>query len=345
MFTLTVILFKKHWNIDIININKIKNIFASKKIKKTLSKEEKYLEKIPIDTFDGSGYTTHPYILELDKPLNGYKYYMTHTPYANHNIELENPSLCVSNDGINFQKPKGVKDPLLPIIKKGENGKGKFYNDSFMFYEDGKLQVWYRYTEEDKTGPSLKAKSQIKRIVSKDGINFEKPELIIDFSDIWYLSPSLIKIYQTYYLYYYDQDLKMYVITSQNLKKWSNPQPIILKNYSNNCWHGEVKLINDKLYLLLLSRDYKLYLGQTDTKNPLEFNMSKKLELSYYDSLNIYGNAHPYKSTFLIKKGYIDLYIPFAVNKINYFKIRSIKHVKYTMTHTKLKLDRFLPSI
>ena len=341
-FILFAALFYKRYKINLINLSKPINYVKTYKIRKNLSKDEKYLEPIKIQTFDGSGSTTHPYVMFFKKPFNNYQYYLAHTPYDNHNVEFENPSLAVSNDGFNFVKPNAISDPLLPIIKRQPKlKKPKFYNDNFLFYENNALQVWYRYTEEDKTGKKLIAKSRLYRIVSKDGVNFSEPELMIDYSDIWYLSPSLIKIKGTYYLYYFDQDLNCYVKTSPDLKIWSEPKIVRMKGLTNKCWHGEVKLIDDKIYLLLTTRDYKLYFCETDTNSPLQFDKCNKLNLTYYDKRCIYGNAHLYKSSFIIKNGYIELYIPYAVNAINYFKIRGIRHIHWTMTYTKLKLSTF----
>lgn len=328
-----------YYKISILNIGKIFNIIKSKKIKKKLNKEEKYLEVIKIETFDGSNSTTHPYIIKLSKEMNKYKYYLSHTPYDNQNIELENPSISVTNDTCNFYKPEGIKDPILDIIKKNKNEIGKYYSDSFLLEVNGNLQLWYRYTEENNKVKPRVLKNYIYRISTKDGINFTKSELVIGDDGIWYLSPSIIKIKNMFYMYYFDKDLKLYCKTSTDLCNFNKAIKININNFNEDCWHGEVKLINDKIYLLLLSKKYGLYWCETDIKNPLEFNMCHKLKLYYYDKCNIYGNMHPYKSTFLIEDGYVILYIPFLVNKINWFKFNGIIHKKWTMTYTKLRIN------
>ena len=339
-FIIILLIFKLHFNISILNINKIKNIFKTKKIRKNIDIDEKYLAKMKIDTFDGSGGTTHPYVIKFDKLYFNYKYYMVHTPYDNHNVSLENPSLCVSNNNIDFIKKEGVNDPLLSII----NNKGKilqYYSDNFIFYENNELQVWYRYTEEDKSIKPYKLKNQIYRIITKDGINFSKPELMIDEDGIWYLSPSIIKINNLYYLYYFDKDYKFYVKNSKDLKNWSSPNEVKIDNYNGKYWHGEVKVYNNEIYTLFLSKDYNLYFCKSDINTPYNFKECSKLNFNYYDKCNIYGNAHPYKSSFIFDDEYIIFYVPFVVNKINWFKIKGIKHTKWTMTYTKLKKDNF----
>lgn len=340
IFLMICFLIKKYIKISIINIDKLKNLIKTRKIIKKISNDECYLKKIKIDTFDGSNGTTHPYVIYFENGFNGYKYYMVHTPYDNNNVELENPSLVVSNDGINFIKPNGISDPLLPIIKQ-KNNPLKYYSDPWILFDNEELQIWYRYTEEDKVNINVPLINKIYRITTKDGINFSEPELMIENDGIWYLSPSIIKLNDIYYMYYFDKDLKLYCKTSNDLKNWSKERIVKNNKFKGKYWHGEVKLINDKLYLLFLSKDYKLFLCESDINNPLNFEKCDELHFNYYDKCNIYGNVCKYKSTFLINDKYINLYIPYKVNTINWFKLKRIKHIKWTMTNTCLSLDNY----
>ena len=49
---------------------------------------------------------------------------------------------------------------------------------------------------------------------------------------------------------YFNLDLKPTLITSINLKDWSQEKKISIKNYDGKYWHGEVKKINDSLVSL-----------------------------------------------------------------------------------------------
>ena len=334
-----IIFLKVYFKTNVINIGKIKNVIKTNKIRKLISKDEKYMEKIKIDTFDGSGGTTHPCIMLFEKKYNNYKYYLIHTPYDNHNTELENPSLCVSNDGETFIYPKGINNPLLPISKRDKSKVAKYYNDNFLLYENKELQVWYRYTIENKSKDNPSLFHQLYRIKTINGVDFTEPELMIDNDGIWYLSSSIIKIGKTYYLYYFDKDYKMHCRTSNDLYDWDKPINVEINNYKGNIWHGEVKVYNKKLYLLFLSKDYNLYWCSTDISRPFEFKKCNKINLTYYDEYQMYGNEHPYKSTFLLDNEYIYLYIPYVVNTINISKLR--RHTKWTMTYTKLKINNF----
>ena len=71
---------------------------------KNINEDEIYSENMNISTFDGSNEFTHPSVLYFEKGFNGYKYWMAYTPYHNCNVNIENPCIAVSNDGINFIK-------------------------------------------------------------------------------------------------------------------------------------------------------------------------------------------------------------------------------------------------
>lgn len=66
-------------------------------------------------TYDGSGQTVHPSVVYIDGGFAGYKYWMGITPYPGGNDDYENPSLLASNDGITWEVPSGITNPLAPM--------------------------------------------------------------------------------------------------------------------------------------------------------------------------------------------------------------------------------------
>lgn len=68
-------------------------------------------------TYDGSGQVVHPSLidfwLEYGLPSwGGYRFWMAITPYPNGDDAYENPSLLVSQDGLNWSFPFGIPNPL-----------------------------------------------------------------------------------------------------------------------------------------------------------------------------------------------------------------------------------------
>ena len=70
---------------------------------------------IPISTYDGSGVTVHPAVLNLGNVWNGYQYWLAITPYPKGNDDYENPSIYASNDGISWVVPAGLTNPIEPF--------------------------------------------------------------------------------------------------------------------------------------------------------------------------------------------------------------------------------------
>src|SRR4051812_24550095 len=66
---------------------------------------------LSIPTYDGSGQGVHPDILYLDPPLNGKRFMMAFTPYPYYNARLENPSVLLSNNGVDFAEPVPGENP------------------------------------------------------------------------------------------------------------------------------------------------------------------------------------------------------------------------------------------
>uniref|UniRef100_A0AAU6WNH0 Uncharacterized protein n=1 Tax=Chryseobacterium endophyticum TaxID=1854762 RepID=A0AAU6WNH0_9FLAO len=121
----------------------------------------------------------HPDVQYFQDGLNGYKYWMVFTPYfgtigiAKDARRYENPTIVVSNDGLNWSPPPGMDNPLqkTPSINesfsdKKEEMKQGFWSDVDWTFEKGKFSLYYR-------GSFIKA-TAIKKEVLKARIIFEK---------------------------------------------------------------------------------------------------------------------------------------------------------------------------
>lgn len=97
------------------------------------------LSPLTTPTYDGSGQTTHPSVIYIKEGLSGYKYWMAHTPYAGADTELENPSIIASNDGITWETPAGITNPIVPSPAGAD-----FNNDPCLVMGlDGKLWMYH----------------------------------------------------------------------------------------------------------------------------------------------------------------------------------------------------------
>lgn len=111
----------------------------------------------------------HPDVEYFPSGFNGYKYWMVFTPFFGSvgNVKLstrfENPTVVVSNDGLNWTCPKGNCGPIqmAPSIgesfreRKGEEVQG-FWSDVDWNYEHGEFSLYFR-------GSMIKAQALRKR--------------------------------------------------------------------------------------------------------------------------------------------------------------------------------------
>lgn len=330
--------YKIFFNLNFINIDRIKKRIKYKKYNNYTNSDELYAKNLKIETFDGTGELTHPSVLYFEDGFCGYKYWMVHTPYHDCKLYLENPCIVASNDGINFEKIDGTKDPLLPIIDK-VNPK-TYYNDPNLIYTD-KLEIWYRYTVEydDKANDHI-----VYRITSKDGKKWTDPEKIfIDKGEKeCYMSMSIVYENNQYKYFYFNKN-RVYLRESSDLNKWTNPLEVNINGYEGNLWHGEVKKIESKYYILFIDRKYGLYIAFSN--DGINFNNVRKGNIYCKTKDYFYSNIVLYKSSIIDDGQYFYLYVPFRFDKVRLLKINNVITKKWYITLTKIKkehLDYYL---
>jgi uncharacterized protein YjdB len=144
-----------------------------------LSNAPEYLD---IPTYEGSGQCTHPGVVYFANGWNGYKYWMTYTPYPNSQDMYENPSICASNDGINWVTPNGLDNPLADRPAVGHNCDGE------LIYNSKKNQLMMYWVETDDATINW-----VKLVTSTNGVDWTSPKAVItDTRDCYsILSPTI----------------------------------------------------------------------------------------------------------------------------------------------------------
>jgi len=137
-----------------------------------------------ISTFDGLDSPFHPSVLFFEDGWNGWRYWMVETPfspkcqpYVDRN---ECPSIHVSDDGINWETPMGLTNPLVNFGEEGEKNLD-YYSDPHLVMANGRMECWYRLTERHGV-VNRRDKVSLRRIYTEDGINWSKEEII---SRLW----------------------------------------------------------------------------------------------------------------------------------------------------------------
>lgn len=209
--------------------------------------------KIPTPYDDGTNWigrknqATHPSVIQFDTEWNGYKYWMTYTPYPYGNDKKENPSLVSSNDGVNWVVPPKVVNPIISNRVIPSYLFDSYLSDSHLVYNKDKdeLELWYRYVSNRKRNEILY------RVRSKDTIQWTSPEKLVDDSNnlLQYVSPSVIYEEKKYRMWIM-RDWYIYYLESYDGKEWSNPVPVFSEKKPIHSWHPHVCKIGNTYYLL-----------------------------------------------------------------------------------------------
>lgn len=118
------------------------------------------------DTFDltkvrdisGNNYGyCHPDVEYFENGFNGYKYWMGFTPYfgsiasSGNAIIFENPTIVASNDGLHWEEPAGITNPIqrTPSIKDGVvRGQSDtlqgYWSDTDLLFYNNRFELFYR---------------------------------------------------------------------------------------------------------------------------------------------------------------------------------------------------------
>lgn len=138
------------------------------------------IKKLDIPTYEGSGHACHPSVVYTPYGFNGYNYWMAFTPYPNGDAQHENPSILCSNDGLNWQVPSGLTNPITGAPTNGYN------SDTCLVYDPKTPQLICYYR------PVIDGQSIIVRKTSSDGVNWSAEEPCSGTENV--LSPQVIML-------------------------------------------------------------------------------------------------------------------------------------------------------
>lgn len=123
----------------------------------------------------------HPSVVYHPSGWNGWKYWMAFTPYFPPTVgsEYENPHIMVSNDGITWQEPLGITNPIDLPQALPNNG---YWSDTHLkIGDDGFMHVWYRGNYMDFEG--IPYTRFVVHRKSRDGVNWSDATLCYSTSD------------------------------------------------------------------------------------------------------------------------------------------------------------------
>ncbi len=278
-------------------------------------------EWIPIPTYENSGEVTHPKVLYFKNGVSGYKYWMVATPYPFNDAYYENPSILVSNDGSKFIEPSGIKNPVSGYPNPYRDD--AYYSDPFMLYDKDHFELFFRKTKSVVDGVVKRdGYNYMLYQTSKDGINWSEPEVIFkDNPPERYMSMSVVKNNGLYKIWYINYEGNIRYVESRDLKEFSKPIDIKVNNFDKFIWHGEIQYVDGKYVFVFLIR-YKIY--YCESIDGINFSEPKLINTDLDELKGVIH--HIYKSTFIIGRNKVELYVPYRVNYV--WKMRHIVMTK-----------------
>jgi hypothetical protein len=214
-------------------------------------------EPLSISTYDGSGQITHPDVVSFDKPWNGFRHWMAATPYPERDASYENPSLFVSNDGINWSVPEGVSNP---VAKPPANA---YLSDPDIIYRPSfGLRLYYRLVD--------KSHNRILFIQSKNGREWTAPVETVAVPNHHLISPAVTALKTQYVMYSVKlldngRDTIVERRKSKDGIRWSSPETVsVLGSRDKTIWHLDASFLPERKEFWLLFYSYpsgSLYLA------------------------------------------------------------------------------------
>lgn len=245
----------------------------------------------------------HPKVLDMgEEGWNGYRYWVSYTPYPKGNDEFENPHVVASNDLINYSEIK-FSQPVLLNYKKAV----RFNSDSELVYNYDlhRMEIIWRYTDYDIDYASLL------RSYSYDGDTWTEPEIFFETYDRIkedMVSPAIVYEDHTYKVWY----VNAYKVKYREFKddKWSKIRMCNLP-YENDAytWHIDVIKNGDKYEILTCATTDKedrkhmnLYYAKSKTNDALKWDTAKTVLRPTGNDADWDGNGL-YRSTFMYSDG------------------------------------------
>lgn len=195
---------------------------------------------------------THPKAVRFEQPWNGYRYWLSFSPYPYADDSKENPHILVSNDLKLWEEPNGFHNPLDDTPENFEHD--VVYNsDPELFYngDTDELECWWRFVD-DSNGKTV----ILYRRRSKDGVSWTEKEAMLtsDRAKHDYLSPAIIYENGVYKMWSIGSGYRIQYIESSDGHSWSDIQFISLDYPLDTIKNWHISVIHTaKGYEMVLS--------------------------------------------------------------------------------------------
>lgn len=260
-----------------------------------------------LKTYDKINQSVHPDVIDIGYNWNFFRYWMVLTPYPFGSVMFENPSLYVSEDGINWQKHNKRDNRIV----KNKGKKGDYNSDPCLLfnYSEEKLICYYRETIKSKEPINY----FIKCISSVDGINWSNECTLLSDKYNTLLSPSVLYIGNHFVMHTVNSGVKPHILERRDSVdgiNWSLPIKCTIIGLPPEIWPWHLDTFTNDLKIGILlntinvnNNEFEIYYGEAidSVKFEILYRVIYPIKDEYlkiYKSslLNINNNVYIYYS-------------------------------------------------
>ena len=210
-------------------------------------------DRLVIPTYDGSGATIHPSVVDMGAGgWSGYRYWLADTPYAGGDNQLENPCVWASNNRTRWEVPT-----VNPLVAAPGATVG-FHSDVELVWDAdaSRMILYYRlalFTGAEVTSIELRA------LTSTNGSTWTNVGKVADLLLTGArLSPAIVRTgVNQWRMWLWGSDVTASTRTATSpLGPWGAPTPLTLDGGDLLGWHGDVIKVGTTYYMAYSATDY-----------------------------------------------------------------------------------------
>ncbi len=245
----------------------------------------------------GNNEVVHPDVHYFENGWNGYEYWMVYTPFPSSDAQYENPSIAVSHDGLVWEVPAGLTNPIMTPFPETYDANNYYHSDPDMVMSEDNSIMYVFWREH-----SGWRDETLNYVYSTDGLNWSANQMVfvVNGSNTErILSPAIVRDNDNFKMWTVNTKTSPRTInlrTTDNLtSSWSNPiaTDLTMITPTSEIWHLDVTFIEGKYYMLAsvgmagTTRGGSLYLAVSDDGLTWEVGQSPILsgDSNSWDSL------------------------------------------------------------
>jgi len=270
---------------------------------------------LDIPTYEGSGQIVHPQVIFFAEKFMGFHYIMVMTPYPFSNNAYENPSILGSQDGVIWEVPEGLINPVVGVPTDVMHG--GYYSDPFILQNGNRLELWFRHTlainDEGQRVQPRNSHNRIYRTVTWDLTDWTKLETILDCPNSinHFMSVAVMHNDSTYRLWYTNFNSQLFLINSTDLINWSERTQVKADLNGLGIWHHEIAFTGERYEALFTSAnwenqpEFRLFFAVSD--DGIDFGTGSEIDIEKISPELTGMTVH--KCTFVNHDGVYQMYI------------------------------------